>query len=315
MDSKVINVYVACAQKKRQLGKAIILDELVPGFAHETIASRFVEWKNRGWIGNVEKLPFEEVYLGGIWGRLRRMSVNQNLQVFAVSAGFGLLKPRTRIPNYDATFSLNVQNSVCGALINNNINGNRRWWNLMVEANRMENQIASIHDSVRLIDGIHLVALPQLYLDAVWDDIENVLNDSAMAKRMIILTTSSSKTDKSSSRVVSIPVGIRADLGGTIGTILPRLALKMVNEIAPDICDIGAIQLFVNKLRKEERLSPKRKRGNNKEISKIIIKIIKDNPSSSGYTSILRKFRADGHACEMKRFKMLFGQISKFLYK
>ena len=310
MASTPINIYAACGQRKRASCAVFRLDEVAPYIPGEPPEKRLNRWERITWTQKNAKLSFEQTYLGGFWGALRACSKNEDIRVFAVSAGFGLLAPGTKIPNYDATFSPRVENSINKGCLSSVTEANQSWWKMISDIRRLAGSPGSIQDEVRHSNCINIVALPQLYLEAVWNDISTILDDPKLRNKIIVLTTPYAKTITSSDRVIRIPSGIRAELGGTIGTILPRLALKIAQELGANCREPTLVQSLVKSLRQESELSPKRDKQTDSEIIKFIKKFKKETPSAIGYTSSLRKFRGSGLACEMKRFRALYNKIN-----
>ncbi len=102
-----VNLVVSCSNRKRY-GTA-------PGLAaHELVGSdvrvRLQTWKKRLKTVKAEKYPAEDLYKGEHWSVVRdiqsnAMSRGWNVRLWICSAGYGLIRPSTRIHSYQVTFA------------------------------------------------------------------------------------------------------------------------------------------------------------------------------------------------------------------
>ena len=304
MSSSAVNLYAPCGLSKRSNEPPVSLHDIA-GPPQETSAeSRAKAWVSSAWSPNLLRRPFEETYLGGFWGQIRKAPPPSAIRVFAVSAGFGILPPGTPIPNYDATFAPRSHNS-----IGTTSQMNREWWRHLGNYAALHGRPQSISSAMHLFPGIHLLALPQVYLDAVWEDVLVAISDRNISHRIVILTTPYSGDSFVSPRSLIVPSGLRAELGGTIGTILPRLALHLATILNEQSGNLDALRSTVSKMRLENTLSPLRQKLTDGSVRLFIREFLRDHPGTVGYTPALRDLRSKGLACEMKRFRCLFNEI------
>ena len=296
-----VYIYTACGLSKRSAAKPFALSRVAPNSREIPIAQRADAWVRKAWADTPHRNPFELTYQGGFWGLLRKNPPPSHIKICAVSAGFGVLTPGSLIPNYDATFSKGSRNSVGGSSP-----ANREWWTHLGRHAKVHGRPSGITDSVQRFCGIHIVALPQIYLDAVWDDISEVLCARRAVGRIVILTTPYSGNTFASGRSLTVAGGLRAELGGTIGTLLPRFALRIASTLGESCANFNSIRRLVSSMATEDALSPERKRMTDDDVQEFIADYLKRNPSASGYTRALRQLRTSGLACEMKRFRSLF---------
>lgn len=308
MSSSAVYLYAPCALSKRSDVSPLSIDQIA-GIRSLAPTDRMAEWVDAAWSHALPRRPFEETYSGGFWGFLRKESPPSGVYVCAVSAGFGLLPPGALIPNYDATFTLGSRNCVGG-----DTQTNREWWRLLGHHAPKQGRPSGITDALRNWPGTHILALPQLYLDAVWDDVCEAIEDRDLHSRIVVLTTPYAGSAFGSPRSLTVSSGLRAELGGTIGTLLPRLALRIASGVADRAGDLAAIRESVAKMRVETVLSPKRVRLTDDKIRLFILNFLRDNPNVDGYTAVLRSLRSSGLACEMKRFRSVFREAYKSIH-
>lgn len=302
MSQLPITVYAACAQRKRTLAPPVRLANAGPRRAGVDLETIFHAWTAMASDPKASRLPFEQIYLGGFWGFLRHAERSKSIRVNAISAGFGLLAPGSPVPNYDATFSDQGANAITIRTKLSASMANRLWWKLLCNWEGPGSGIRCFYESAASDAGIHVVALPEAYLDAIWEDLALALDDPAMAKRIIVFTTPSVILPGESDRILAVPSGLRAEVGGTVATVVPRVALKMAQELGSSIANLNTCRSFIAKMRSFSQLSPKRERMSDQEVRSFVDSL---DPHHS-YTSALRRLRSSGRACEMKRFKQLY---------
>ncbi len=304
-----VYLYAPCGLSKRSDEVPLSLYRIAGKPRPDAADERAATWVRTAWSSELSRRPFEETYSGGFWGLLRKTPPAPYIHVCAVSAGFGLLSPGSLIPNYDATFAVGLRNSV-----GIDAKQNREWWRILGIHAARNARVQGFAESIRRRPGTHIIALPQLYLDAVWEDVREAIDDIRLQKRVVVLTTPYSGNAFASPRSLTVTSGIRAELGGTIGTILPRLALRIANTLSDRASDLAAIAGLVAGMRTEEALSPLRKKLSDEKIRLFILRFLRDYPTAEGYTSALRLLRAKGLACEMKRFRTIFKETYKSIH-
>ncbi len=309
MTSSAVYLYIPCGMKKRSFSEPVRLDGVASEVGPCSIPELVDAWVETVWRKQFEKFPFEETYLGGVWGLIRKHGSPERTSVFAVSAGYGLLPPNSGISNYDATFAPNVKNSVASKVRRASRNPRRIWWGLLGKAARLDGRPSKISDMVRDEPGIHIVALPRYYLDAVWEDLCEVLSQPQFANRLLLLITRTSVQGLDCSRAVIVPSGVRKALGGTVGTVLSRTALHIARVLGSRASDMARVKAVIRNLDGADYMMPRREYRTDEQLRKYIRTYLRKYPSSKGYTSALRQLRKDGYASEMKRFKELYLEI------
>lgn len=265
--------------------------------------------------------PAGELYLGGFWKDARELLSETSARDMAahlriVSAGLGLIDIDAEVPSYDATFSPGSFNSIPSRAEHQQATRNREWWNELCKWKRFPSP-RSFRSAVLHVPGAtHVVALPQIYLEAVEEDLRDACNilSSRKSGSLIILTTPYTKQHGVLAGTVEIPGDFYSKLKGTRGTVLQRAALRGIRELGQKASQHSAWVDWVSRLPGKVVALPVRDRVSDEEIEKFINRELdntckKKEPMPS-FGSLLVKLRASGKACERLRFKRIYGPIA-----
>ena len=124
---RAVNLVVSCTSRKRY--------EAAPGLAAHRLVGTDVQARLRTWKELLsatpeEKYPAEDLYMGEHWSVTRDIASNASdrgwdLQLWICSAGYGLIRPSTRINSYQVTFASGTIDSVTAW----GRNASWKWWN------------------------------------------------------------------------------------------------------------------------------------------------------------------------------------------
>lgn len=248
------------------------------------------------------RIAAKDLYKGGYWTAVRAAAdVVGWSTVSIVSAGRGLVRPYDEVSAYSATFSAGHADSIPGA---GGAAASAAWWSGLGGDKRL---MALIEREKP--DGL-LCALPASYLRPLEPVLERACGEFSPA-RIVILGEPKSSILKS----FAVPVDARAvrRVGGAAGQLAARvLAWAAQAGTFEGAWDVRKIRDVVRELVHEgdPRLYPSRAPMTDTEI-RVWIGGCLDSPAPpTSASTALRSLRDSGRACEEKRFRVLFREVS-----
>jgi hypothetical protein len=309
-----VNLVVSCSNRKRY-GTA-------PGLAaHELVGSdvevRLQTWKKRLKTVKAEKYPAEDLYKGEHWSVVRdipsnAMSRGWNVRLWICSAGYGLIRPSTRINSYQVTFAQSTIDSVTngakdrGAL--------QTWWTGVCSYRipgdlgipRSFTDLALKYPRTPLI-----VALSADYLNAVEVDLGGVLQHSFFQRHLSIISCgTSSKRIRWKNNLLPCDGKFSASLGGTLTSLNARVARFLFESRANAKPSVDRMAALVRSIETRTVAPQSRTPQSDHDVTKFISKRLQKSPTISK-TKLLQQLRAAGKACEQKRFGELYMRLKR----
>lgn len=328
----VVYLYLPCSQTKQlEVSHGLKLGSVKKNINGESAVDCVTRWTSmvdsamtsadRKLSPPVPKKPAIELYLGGFWKEARELMAETvardvDIHLRIVSAGLGLIDIDTEVPGYDATFSPGSFNSIPSKAKHDQATRNREWWSELCKWKRFPSPRSFRSAVIHVPGAAHVVALPQIYLEAVEEDLRDACSILSRRKSgsLIILTTPYTKQHGVLAGTVEIPGDFYSKLKGTRGTVLQRAALRGVRELGQKASQHSAWVDWLSRLPGKVVALPVRDRVSEEEIETFINRELdyafkKKEPMPS-LGSLLVKLRASGKACERLRFKRIYGPIA-----
>lgn len=277
----------------------------------------------RAWLARLRAAPStirpEQLYTGDSWYVARRLvrSLGDGAQLWALSAGVGLVQSEDPIAPYSATFRSGHPDSVhrpgdrCHPRI-----AKREWWRELTTRGE------SIGLSSRSISALAessppasiVVCAGTEYIDALAEDLLHAQQLLDAPERMLIFGAGTCRVPGLEDSWISLPTRLRREVGGTLGSLSIRSAERVLQEACHERIEVPSARRAVALLSDglEELPMLRRRRLPDKELSDWIVAAIQEQPNLTK-TAALRRLRDGGLACEQSRFSNLFAEVQDAL--
>jgi hypothetical protein len=248
------------------------------------------------------RIAAKDLYKGGYWAAVRAAAdVVGWSAVSIVSAGRGLVRPDDKVSAYSATFSAGHADSIPGA---GDAAGSGTWWSRLGGEERL---MALIEREKP--DGL-VCALPASYLRPLEPVLEKACGRFSPARIAIL-----GQPRSSSLKSFAVPVDARAvrRVGGAAGQVAARvLAWAAQAGTFDGAWDVRTIRVAVKELVHDgdPGLYPARVPMTDPEIRAWIGSCLDSPAPPTSASTALRSLRESGRACEEKRFRALFREVS-----
>jgi hypothetical protein len=276
----------------------------VPSTCADSLEDRF-GW----WVRSLQEVPSEslhpvrDLYRGVAWNAVRQIAAaRDDLDIWVLSAGLGLVPLTFRAPSYGATFTGGAPDSVGASR-----DQRRQWWLLHTQAGSDEGAGASSL-SLRALAQRYTsmaVALSASYFDATRDDVMGALD---LNGDTLLVTVGSTAVPFARDRALRLPAGARGLVGGTLVSLLNRALLDAVTNIPEGHLNAREVRRRLESLSDASPplVRPLRTTVSDEAILRYIARL-KLEDSGVSASAALTRLRADGFACEQARFRRIFG--------
>lgn len=287
-----------------------------------TLAERLAMWKKTLRVAAVEEHCAEDVYMGDHWSVVRSIPSEAEkrglkVNIWICSAGYGLIRPRTQIKGYRATFTRGEQDYVASGLAGDGSELGR-WWRGVctykfsshVGEPRTISELAATFPRTPL-----LVALSADYLKAVATDLEAVLDVSYFREHLAIIS-SGTPSDHPIWKQNLLPcdASLREELGGAMTSLNARVARRLLRGFDQKEMTVERLATLTSAIERRPRTLRSRIAMSDSEIANFVRLRLSEEPECSK-TALLRAFRAEGQACEQGRFGDIYSRVSKEVAK
>ncbi|MCB1129540.1 MAG: hypothetical protein KDN05_00325 [Verrucomicrobiae bacterium] len=223
--------------------------------------------------------------------------------LWVVSAGLGLLPANQNITNYSATFANNDPDSVAPDRV-----GKSAWWNMLADWRRESGGIGSISDlAISHQNSKFLIALSFPYLSVLKNDLTNARSFLTSPENFLIISSGTKRIPELGDSILPIDAKFENLVGGARATLNARMLRYILENFTTRNLTTKRVSKSLNAIA-AELAAPrtfKRTSLSDKEVIAFIRKTEKSvsRPSAS---SLLRRLRDEGSACEQKRFHRIF---------
>ena len=264
-----------------------------------------------------------DLYAGEGWSVVKNTISGLNeieieIELWIVSAGYGLIRSDSLIESYNATFERADRNYVgTGNKAKDNREFDRIWWS---ELNEWKGPTkASNRSFASLIknnpESPIVISLSRKYFSAVSNDLEEAVN-SSQKQNQIFLLTSGELTKPFENIHIPIHARYTQELGGKPFSINFLTASTIINSYGQHNFSFKDVrQMVAESLETLPDLTPyNRKKLTDNEILEMI-NLLKKRSISHSFTSLLRLYRDLGYACKDTRFKDLYNKSNELSSK
>lgn len=268
-----------------------------------------IELVHKSWTENRlssnNQMPAFDMYQGEYWSVVRSLSENSNVRVFVFSAGLGIFDIDTEIPSYGATFTQGSPDSV--SKIDSSISAsdaNYRWFKM--NSKKYRNHNGDLNYKKIFGNEPTIFCLSSSYLQVLSSDLMR-FDESIREKIMIVGSKFNGMTGYD---YIDTPGKLRLTFGGTLSTVSVRTLgylLSSVDTYSEPRLLFNSLTDLVNDLKSKADELPKFNRTTmrDSEVLDFITAELSINGTYSAST-LLRKLRDSGFACEQSRFKKIF---------
>lgn len=250
-------------------------------------------------------------YIGEHWSIVRDLSnVCSNISV--VSAGYGLISSEKRIKSYDATFNTNNSNSV-GQIYNNSSfhENNLEWWKTInQEQNSCTSPLEKLYSKK---EQFFILALSPVYLKVLESEIVHLIGCGVINSNNTRIISSDVKVNSSLNDVfLKSSETFCNELGGSRISLNIRVAKFLLNNINENYSFSRSIDENYKRLINYAVPAKKydRKKITDDELRTLILQhIVQLKGVKVTCSSLLRRLRQMGYACEQKRFSAHFKDV------
>lgn len=312
-----INLITTCTNGKNSGNKTILsLSQFSSGRTPSSVLVK--SWCNAlsEAIAKTDTLSVEELYKGGHWATAKATLNKYPIDLWVLSAGFGLLHYKDKIVPYKATFAVGFDESV--PLYSQEFVGktfHRTWWKKITERSLFKSQHpTSITDLMKKKKNDYFIICGSPdYINAIELDIINGLEYLTDAKKQLIIVTSKKINNRLEGYLFKSDQNMAGWLKCNMMTLNISLAQYIVKEFTERECD--DLNALSKKLSEKLYGLPKREtkkgiRRSPEEVNRYIVMLMLQQPGLSA-THALRAFRDEGNSFEEKRFRAVFKAISE----
>jgi len=323
-DLKKLIVITSCTNRKknteygpRRLGL----------YSSTRLSSRSQQWLQVLQESSEEVVSARELYAGDHWSVIKSLNglvgSTVDLQLWIVSAGYGLISESTSVSTYSCTFASGQDDSIHRGVITVSKEANsRQWWKELQKWQGPEpGQPRSVEELVRQNpEATLLVVLSQEYLKAIQDDLKKALVAMVNPEKFLIVSVGTDRIDlpirkhllPGDARLQQLFASDPSSGRTTMVSLNAKVARRMIEDQASVPLELATQKQRFRDWLNELKPLPKFDRTPMTEVQvKLFIREeVKTNPKTSA-TQLLRKLRDSGRACEQRRFRQIFDDVKE----
>lgn len=311
-DDAAINLVVNCTARKTVSDGAIVARDLTQTRLEERLAR---------WTKSLEKstapvVKVRDLYCGDSWSIVRSITedppLGQAINWWVASAGYGVLGPSESVVPYSATFSRAQEDSVLRT--DDPSARSRDWWSGLCKWRRSRRRnFPSISRIAKTFPKRPLlIVLSAEYVSALADDLLTARDELADSDLLVIVSAGARKVSPLSANFLPCDARLQNAVGGVRSSLNARIVRHILEtKRSGEIRITHLRKTFDNLLRRQPLITPVlRRRTTDEAVINFITKSLWRAPDSS-HSTLLRRLRDSGKACEQKRFRTLFFETKK----
>lgn len=308
ISSTRLHVVAACSGTKRVPVADSLRLRTIPTGAHQVS-----EWIQTLEETSVERSPARDVYGGAHWQTVANLTeeaqaFGSKTQLWALSAGLGLIDTSDPIPAYSATFSAGPD------CVGQDLNQRQQWWADLSKWRGLS-QVGRPRSLTELAeqfphDSILIIGSPS-YMAAAAKDLRDAFAAHKQSDRIVVASSTSIRDCpdipflKADARLQAVMGGARTSLNARVGRWAVRESRGRPLGGADLIRELGRLVAQQPELTRFNR-----KKLTDREVTDFI-RHHSSRQGSSSATQALRALRNSGLACEQKRFGRLFRETTR----
>ncbi len=319
---KPINVVVTCTkQKTREADLSLQLRHIHAG----TIATRVAEWKRRADRWNGDVVSARQLYAGDHWTVARELEKlkpgGRQINLWVISAGFGLLSLDAPIPAYSATFSTRHPDTVVLpdslSVAPQAASCKRDWWNELIAHSWARERPISITDLAREFNDCPLlIAASCNYLRAVQDDLTQAAGCLKSSNLLALVSGGTEDLGSLTGNLVPCDARLQPLVGGILRSLNVRALRYYLSNCGREQPGLRTMKTAFQEMleRAPVRVRDQRAPVSDDELRRFVNAAISTRDRIS-HTSLLRELRASGRACEQTRFRTVFREVEASIHE
>jgi hypothetical protein len=270
-----------------------------------TADERVREWRRRLARVPAPRLAAGQTYVGDHWRAVLEAyepahAYSTRVELWAISAGYGLIRYDKQIKPYSATFAAGDRDSVWrGASDGGRVERLQSWW-------RQLNHEAAIEELLPRSNGALVIAAGAAYLTAVEADLEGVSTAAVNEETVSVISAGA----RGNGTLLPVSGKLRGVVGGTDSALNARtLRLLAATAVEHEFrhSEMKRVLKRVTRYAKPTVRQPGLA-ASDAAIGKEIRTRRRADPGLSR-TRALREIRADGIACEQDRFAAIWTSL------
>jgi hypothetical protein len=304
-----INLIVSCTNRKRYPTPAGLA---VRDLGGSDVAGRLRIWKDRLHQVQADRYPAERLYVGDHWAvarqlpsRLAQSGVTARLWV--CSAGYGFIRSDALLKPYQATFAPGADDFVAAGAANRTAEV-RAWWQGVCAVRLGGGEPAPrtlAHLAATQPRTPMLVALSLDYLDAVTDDLKEVLKRPFFREHLAIVSCGTiGQRHPWADNILPCDGLMTGALGGTLTSINVRIARHLLLSLKGTEPTVERLATLARSIPRATPV-PARQVRSDRQVLAYIRSALRRAPRPSR-SRLLREYRDAGLACEQGRFANLY---------
>lgn len=313
-----LNIVVTCTkQKTREPTRRLQLRNI----SSDSIEERAACWSKRLCSTAGESIPARQLYAGDHWAVARDLAKaatrSRKINVWVISAGYGVINIDEPILPYSATFSNPHPDSV----IVEHFDATKReqkadWWNSLIVCDWPRESPRSVRAlAAEMPDCPLIIAASKNYLTAVYDDLleaRNELNDSNL---LSIISAGTEQLEELSGNLVPADARLQHYVGGVRRSLNIRLVRHAMDEMKRGNFTLNRLcGLFAEMLDAAPALVKYDRAPLSDAAIRQYVRFNVGKRPHISHTPLLRELRASGRACEQKRFRQLFQEVKEAMH-
>ncbi len=310
-----INIIVTCTKQKTCEPLSPLQLRNVTG---ASVESRVRQWKRRLDRSAGDYISPRSLYAGDHWtvaknlGELAKPS--EQILVWVISAGYGLLPLDALIQPYSATFSTRHPDTVVLPRETTKVDPSadkRAWWNALIRLDWDREKPISIADlSAEYPDSPLLIAASANYLHAVQDDLRTARDLMDDKNLLAIMSAGTESLGNLTEHLIPSDARLQPLVGGVLRSLNVRLLRHALETARRNPPTLAIISRRFKTLLDEAPERPKYDRTpmSDDEVRSFLKKAIRKSGTAT-QTGLLRELRDSGKACEQGRFRTLFKEV------
>ena len=313
--SQIVNIVVTCTKQKTLEPPVGLQLRNVKG---QTQRSRAVSWNKTLQKSKVQQISARDLYAGDHWAVARDLSAcgtaSRDIRVWVISAGYGLVSIDQEMCPYSATFSNPHPDTVILSESSDSpARQKSKWWNEVINLPWSGRRIRGLRDLAEKYPTAPLIiAASKNYLDAVQDDLTAAAMKLNDLNQLAVISAGTDKLSGLPGSLIPADARLQHYVGGVRRSLNVRLARYLLEQTRRGKLSASRIRSLVEPLLEAAPALQKFDRTpmTDDEVRSFILQRMQQEDRVS-HTRLLRKLRADGKACEQKRFRDLFRQVEE----
>jgi hypothetical protein len=245
----------------------------------------------------------DELYTGDHWQSIREAyrlasRYSSRAELWVISAGYGLIRSRTLIKPYSATFATGAADSVWrGRIEGDRPRRLQDWWQRLGHESTLADLLPQKED------GVVIVAAGTAYVTALQPDLEAARQLDVTDDRFSVISAGT----RGDGALLPVSGRFRTAFGGTDSALNARVLCMLASEATLHRFSRVEMAALLRRLSRDTQPTERQagRSSSDQQIAGRIRAIRRDVPGASR-TEALRRLRSDGIACEQVRFASIW---------